>query len=412
MVLRENRRPEQMPASPVAGLSPAARLTLEDACLKLLSIHRPAPGGAVRTFLYNHDLLLDDADLTAAAEAYPAIFPALDHEALRRRFRRVDDEANRMKASSSRLGLISIALVAWALIGASTAHVTEALPGARLLAGLAVLGGLIGVLIGGLGVMHSRRKDRWLWLRFETERLRQFFFQTHVVLAPDILRAAASGHWQDFHAIRAAAFARFEQTLNTELREQFDLSLQDMPGRDPPPDRWLIRQPSPAALSEDSPAVHQLREAYRCLRLDGQRAFSQHKLGKSGAWFSTQPADQLQTLKWVGGSAILATVLLHLILAGALFGAWWEGAAPWLHIVAIWLAVVALAVRTIDEGMRPGREIERYRAYRDGSRNILQRFDQAATMAEALHAMREMEELSYDEMIAFLRTNKEGSFAM
>jgi hypothetical protein len=54
----------------------------------------------------------------------------------------------------------------------------------------------------------------------------------------------------------------------------------------------------------------------------------------------------------------------------------------------------------------------RYRAYRDAARNILERFDKATTMSRALHAMKEMEELSYDETIAFLRSNRDSTYAM
>jgi hypothetical protein len=367
---------------------------------------------AMAGFVYNHDLLLDEADRIAAAAAYPAIFPALDHEPLRRRFARIDDQANRMKATSRRLGILSIALVALALMGASTAHITEHLPGDRLVAGLSTLAGLIGVLIGGFGVMHSARKERWLWHRFHTERLRQFFFQTQVVLAPEIVRAGETGDWREFEASRAAAFRQLELALDGELEAQFDLAVDEDPGAAAASNRWLVRRSSPSPPIEDSAATHQLREAYRHLRLNGQRAFAQHKLRRTGALLPKEPADQLRLLQRVGGGAILLSVLLHLIMAAGILGAWAHAPLTWLHIGALWLAILALAARTFDEGLRPGREIERYRAYRDGARNLLARFDAAPSLAEALEAMRAMEELSYDEMVAFLKSNKEASFAM
>lgn len=366
-------------------------------------------------FRYNHDLLLEDGDRAKAARAFPAVFPALDHKELRERFERVNLQADDMKARSWRLGVMSIVLVALALMGASTAHITEHVSGVRLLAGLSTIAGLVGVLIGAFGVMHSSRKERWLWHRFEAERLRQFFFQTQVALAPEILRAAAMDDWRDFHAKRGASFDRLELELDTELEAQFDLALRDGPSTAAPPARWLVRSHTPSPPRVDLPAEEQLKEAYRHLRLNGQRAFAQRKLHESGAWlsrFSQQPADQLRAIKWAGGAAILLSVLLHLFVAAGVFRAWPDAPLAWLHIGAIWLAILALAVRTIDEGLRPGREIERYHAYRDGARNLLDRFDKTATLAQALQAMREMEELSYDEMVAFLKSNKEASFAM
>ena len=363
-------------------------------------------------FRFNHDLLLSDADRAAAQQAFPDIFPALDHKELRDRFVAVDDVANRMKATSRRLGAASILLVAFALVSASTAHLTEHWHGARILAGLSTFAGLTGALIGGFGVMHSSRKKRWLLHRYASERLRQFFFQTHVVYGWEIVEAAATGDWSRFLALRSTSFGRFTQILDTELEARFDLALKG--DGTVSSDRWIVRETGEqkSAVMPPSAGTGQLNEAYRELRLNGQRAFAQHKLTETGAWISKRPADQLRASAAVAGGAIFLAVLLHLILAAAIFGAWEGAPVGWLHIAGIWLAILALAVRTLDEGLRPGAEVERYRAYRDSARNILERFDRAPSLAEALEPMREMEELSYDEMIAFLRSNKKASFAM
>lgn len=363
-------------------------------------------------FRYNHDLLLSDDDRKVAAAEFPDVFPALDHKELRERFEVTDRAAKRMKTSSRLLGILSILLVAFALVAASTAHLTEHWHGASIWAALSTLAGLTGAMIGGFGVMHSSRKKRWLRLRYESERLRQFFFQTQIVLAPEIAEAAATGDWSLFERSRDAAFGRLIHIFETESDARFNLALKEETGGVTPPDRWIVRQLGPAAAVPNSAGAKQLREAYRELRFLGQRSFAQDKLTETGAWISPHAADQLRASRVAAGGAILFAVLLHLILAIAIFKGWKGRSVDWLHIVAIWLAIFALAVRTLDEGLRPGAEVERYRAYQASVRNILERFDRARSGPKALEAMREMEELAYDEMVAFLRSTWKASYAM
>jgi len=367
----------------------------------------------VTQFRYNHDLLLSPQDLAAAKDSFPKIFPALDHPELRTRFAAIDEVANRMKASSRGLGTLSIFLVTLALVSASTAHLTQPLPGTKLWGSLATICGLVGLLIGGFGVMHSSRKQRWLLHRFATERLRQFFFQTQVVLAGEIVRAGASGDWAAFLNRRAAAFRQLEQMLDAELPERLELALSDAADIGPSLDRWMLdpdgTAPGPVTHSD---AAEQLKGAYRSLRLNGQRTFAQHKLRETGRWMSSFPADQLRTFQRASGGAILLSVILHLAVAGSIVAGSETAAGLWLDIAAIWLAIFALAVRTLDQGLRPGADVERYSAYRDGARNLLGRFDTAKTWPATLEAMRDMETLSYDEMISFLRSNRKATFSM
>ncbi|MEA3065890.1 MAG: hypothetical protein QOJ27_2342 [Sphingomonadales bacterium] len=365
-------------------------------------------------FRYNHDLLLSDEDRKVALAAYPAVFRGLDHKELRDRFKAADQVAKRMKASSRRLGALSILLVAFALVAASTAHLTEHWHGATVWAGLATLAGLAGALIGGFGVMHSSRKKRWLLLRYESERLRQFFFQTQIVFAPEIAEAAATGDWSHFETVRGVAFSRLAHILDTEREARFDLAIREEALGVTAPDRWIVRRAGQSAIPPASSvgAEQQHREAYRDLRFLGQCSFAQDKLTETGSWISPHPADQLRAARTAAGGAILLAVLLHLVLAVAIFGGWEGAPIAWLHIAGLWLAILALAIRTLDEGLRPGAEVERYRAFRDSVRNILGRFDGARSTAKALEAMREMEELCYDEMVSFLRSNKKASFAM
>jgi hypothetical protein len=89
-----------------------------------------------------------------------------------------------------------------------------------------------------------------------------------------------------------------------------------------------------------------------------------------------------------------------------------ESAGINIHIVVIWVAIAALAVRALQEGLQPEREIERYRHYRAGVRAVRDRFDQASSPAEKLEVMLEMERLSFDEFRNFLRSNNEARFVI
>ena len=87
-------------------------------------------------------------------------------------------------------------------------------------------------------------------------------------------------------------------------------------------------------------------------------------------------------------------------------------ASPIAHVVVIWAAIITLAIRALEEGFQPGREIERYRHYRFAVAAIRDRFDEAVSPAQKLVVMADMERLSFDEMKDFLRTHLESRFVL
>jgi hypothetical protein len=68
-------------------------------------------------------------------------------------------------------------------------------------------------------------------------------------------------------------------------------------------------------------------------------------------------------------------------------------------------------MRTLEEGLQPKREIERYQRYCSLIQDILERFENG-TRAVKFEAMVEMEKLAYDEMRDFLRSFYESRFIM
>ena len=105
----------------------------------------------------------------------------------------------------------------------------------------------------------------------------------------------------------------------------------------------------------------------------------------------------------VGFALIVLLVVVHVgILAGALF----PGSFAAVHstdaaVVIIWLALAALAIRAIEQGLQPEREIERYQQYRSGVRAILERYDNAVSQKAKIEIMREMEQLAFERDAEF-----------
>ena len=118
-------------------------------------------------------------------------------------------------------------------------------------------------------------------------------------------------------------------------------------------------------------------------------------------------------LSGISLSMIAVLLAIHMgVLLTSLAG-WLEPAhSPMLHFLTLAAAVVALAVRTLEEGLKPEREIERYTRYRSAIRGIRERFDTGRTHEEKLEAMLEMEQLASEEMGDFLRTHHHARFVM
>jgi hypothetical protein len=110
--------------------------------------------------------------------------------------------------------------------------------------------------------------------------------------------------------------------------------------------------------------------------------------------------------------AFAALILVHLAIAAGVLLEWDEVSQEWLHVAVIWLAIVALGSPTLEEGLQLSREIERYEDYRAAVFDARSQFDHARTNEERVHAMIEMERISFDEMRSFLRTASETSFLL
>jgi hypothetical protein len=176
----------------------------------------------------------------------------------------------------------------------------------------------------------------------------------------------------------------------------------------------FMKLPESGTKVAESEQLEPLFKAYRELRIMHQIGYANYKLQNDGRLFSGAPRTQASVLSISGLIAIILLCAIHVfVLLGAVIGeAAWTHFAAWVSVVAIWIALIALAMRAVEEGLQPEREIERYQQYRSALRAILERFDLAQSQAAKVRVMQEMERLSFDEMRNFLITNDRARFVM
>ena len=258
-----------------------------------------------------------------------------------------------------------------------------------------------------LGVLHAGKKRKWLELRYQTKRLRQFYFQSAIALLPELLAHEANPADRRFETERDEWFGRFavlhldgaSQRLGAILAEQ------DTEG-------WMFGS-LPSAAPRDSKAFRDFESQYRHYQLAAQIDYCDKKLKKrSPAWKPETPAEQSAIFGTVALFCILGATVLHIIAAGAPEFVLPHAARPALNVGVLWLAVGVLAVRALEEGLRPHREVERYQQYRSALRTIELALDAASTPAEKIVAMKQLRPALVRGMVNFLKDNESAESVM
>ena len=141
-----------------------------------------------------------------------------------------------------------------------------------------------------------------------------------------------------------------------------------------------------------------------------QIGYADHMLRRDHRLFSTAPRDQAEVLSTLGFLcvALLCAIHVGVILLVLFSPSTWSVVGAAASSIAILLALSGLAVRALEQGLQPEREVERYRQYRSALHAVRDRYDQAASQSEKIGYMREMERLSFDEMRNFLITKCSG----
>lgn len=354
---------------------------------------------------FNDEFLISDTDRELARKLYPTVFEALDHDELRRLFLTIDEVAKAEKRRSRILGTLAVALVAIALLAASTVPFVHDPVIEKPLAVASAAFGIGGGLLGYFGILFLSSKRRWLVNRFLCERMRQFHFQIIMTSLAMIDEAASSKDWTRYRDYRSTQFDKFRRDVILRANSIFEDVITV-----PKPQPWLFDGQPPKI--PDTPHMCALFQAYDRLRVERQIRFCAYKLSSDSRVFSPLPIVQEARLT-AGAFFCVAGILgLHIAIGvNLLTNLSHEWIAP-LHLGAIYLAIVALALRTLEEGLQPHREVERYRAYRFGLENIDRRISQSPDTAARYAAMAELEELSFGEMVTFLKGNYEARYIM
>jgi len=358
------------------------------------------------TYPYNDDLLTTPEDRAQAAASFGAVAHALYFPALVKKVQDADTIANDSKRWMRQHGLWSVGLVTAALVIASAApqyHHIHWLSVAMVV--ISAIAGIIGALIG-FGLGSNRHKTTWLEERLVTESLRQLHFRLLLSLAPDILAAAVSEDWSVFEQKRAAALGAFDQNVLKRKTDVLQI-IKEKPEQDPIV--FGTSLPDPAAFNDSH--GERLLAAYRELRILRQRQYAEHKLSlhKGAIW--AFPRRQVIALNVVAFTCVGILFLLHIASAGIL--TWDEGdkISPWLHLAAVWTALIALAIHALEEGLKPRAEVERYRHYHLAARRADERYEQNDA-AGKIAVARSFENEATDEMALFLRANGETRFSI
>jgi hypothetical protein len=369
----------------------------------------------VQTF--NNDIAVNPEDKERLRRLFPKLAQFLIFPELHDVFLRYDHVANAAKRKGRFFGVIAIVLAFVGLLAAAASPYLHkpngepsAIEGVVAVVGAAL--GVIGVLFGVAGGLHSGTKRKWLWNRVMTERLRQFQFQTLALRAVEIARALGNPiAMRRLLEEQLRWFDAFRQRFEGHLPAQLSAAIGDEAGER----TWVVDhshadgEPLTPAESDN---LAQIFEAYRLLRFEHQIRYCDYKLHHPGGLALGSLRGLAGTFAFAAFACIVATFLIHIIVAPAAAFGVAKSATPALHFAAVALALAALCVRGFEEGLRPRHEIERYLRYRADMSKLLARFRASPDPAVKLAAMHEAEEVSYEEMRDFLRTHQEALFVL
>lgn len=354
-------------------------------------------------YRFNDDLLMTEADEQAAAQMYPRVAYALNHPALREWFAKLDATANLAKRRSRIFGVSAVALVTLALfIAAGEPLYRDDHHFSMQVGAVGAVIGLVGVALGFTGLLHSGQKRGWLEHRQSTEQMRLFHYRSLIQFSHLI----ASGRREEFLSSRDRLFSSFEESVLLKPAE----ALQAIVGA-----QWSGDSLAPQVQGSsvpDNPVSRELLGAYRALRIERQINFTEYKLQRDGRVFSKFPRQQASWLELLSNIGLAGTIAVHglIVVAAAIGRPEWVNS--WVHVIGIWLAVAALALKTLQEGLQPTREVERYSHYQATLRALRDRFDEGATIGEKLATAAAIERAAADEMVIFLRAGSESRFVM
>jgi len=377
--------------------------------------------------VFNDDLLANPGDVDWIRRTAPSVLPVLDFPELRSAFAAHEYQANQAQRQTRLWGFVAILCAVAALL----ATATEPLWGGRAWLPRVVgtgteLIGLLGALVGAGGMWLGPGKRRWLVNRLMTERIRQWHFQ-FLVYRGDLIRAAVSS--ADPEAIPRFCTARllmFDDFL-TAQRGKLDSLLTSLIAVNYESEARIIELAVGAnhGYEDDRDVFDLISDLYRRLRLRHQLQYAQYKLQTSThkpwrEFLGWPPIVQERILGGLGAACLVlalvvsaAIVLGH--VAGLVAGESLLATAlehPALNSLAVCLAIIAVAIRTIEDGLGLKSDIDRYRDYASRMQRLLHDFDGTSGIRNRLRMMEECEQFCFEEMREFLVVHHQTKFVL
>lgn len=382
-----------------------------------------------KPFEYNDEFFLDEEARKRARAEFAPIWFALHSDEIVSTFRGLDEEAKRLKSGFQKwgLGVVILAVLALSIAAIEPAYIhplvdKNLLPkSASLYAGAAAaIAGLISIVMGYFGMGIGQRRRQWLRTRLLCERIRQWRWQYYCARIPEALDAVGNAEKQRrYEAARDAAFKSFiaelragsdaavEHVLTEEAKASSNVWLGDLGA--------AFHAPALAAALDSAGKEGHARQiivAYDRIRVGGQRRYADYLVTKKGP-FKTHPATQQALLHKASTTLIFAILALHVIL---LVGAFRFHEAETLfklsHVSAVVLALTALGIRAIEDGLRPAEHLGRFKGYLDEVVSIGRSLTDATSGRERQNVMIALETAAYTEMVDFIRTGQRSQYVM
>lgn len=353
----------------------------------------------------NDDICLSEESRAYIHETQPALLRVLDWPELRDEFNRHNTPGLAAKKRNRLTGFIAIYGSA---IGLMVAAIAPLFPETKLLWIASEILLATGVVLGAFHFWLAKHKSRWLGHRFWTERLRQLYFQ--FLIANIDLAAKAideSDAKEEYDAAR-------KQALKVLLQQKKDTShlLEELVSDVAETSPWIdVKWRSQAKNLSKTKNTELLLSILERQRIGVQEEYVQKKI-RAGFHSPISRAN------FLASTADLCTFLVVALgfVAGYLFFQHDLGAANvWVKLCLASSAVLSAAIlllRILDEALCLRISSERYKWYLAATRDVRARFQGTNKANEKVRILKEMEQISYQELRRFIACHKAARFLL
>lgn len=283
----------------------------------------------------------------------------------------------------------------------------------KWVAGVAALMGIFGFVIGVAGLGVGKRKMLWLANRMAAERIRQWRWIYLTNNRASIQECGTNKKKQEnFLTEYKKHFDIFYDTLEKNKMAIFESIIEGSENYDN--SSWFtntsvstsgLLQHASGSISEE------FFDAYKEIRIGGQLRYASYIVNEKGPFWS-HPARQKNILHSASWLAIAVILGLHILVSAGVVSGIGEFKSIYVHLATVTMALLALALKAIEEGLGPDEQLRRCRGYRESVINTNETFLKAKVDAGKLAAIDSMERHAFEEMQDFLNSNNAAKYVM